>query len=69
MILKELTENLKEVDELIDIICTATENTVQTINELLSSRKKTLEKLSKQNLRMDELKSFVTDKKEKIIEF
>ena len=66
--LKELTENLKEVDELINNF-TATENTVQTINELLSSRKKTLEKLSKQNLRMDELKSFVTDKKEKIINF
>ena len=64
--LKELTENLKEVDELIDNF-TATENTVQTINELLSSRKKTLEKLSKQNSRMNELKSSINEKREKII--
>ena len=65
MILKELTENLKEVDELIDNF-TTTENSVQTINELLSSREKTLEKLSKQNSRMNELKSSINDKKEKI---
>ena len=65
--LKELTENLKEVDELIDNF-TATENTVQTINELLSSRKKTLEKLSKQNSRMNELKSSINEKKQQIEE-
>ena len=66
--LKELTENLKEVDELINNFA-ATENTVQTINELLSSRKKTIEKLSKQNSRMDELKSSINEKKEKITKF
>ena len=66
--LENLTDNLREVDELIDNF-TTTENSVQTINELLSSRKKTLEKLSKQNLRMDELKSSITDKKEKITKF
>ncbi len=44
--LKELNENLKEVTALIDNF-TSTENSVQTINELLSSRKKTLEKLMK----------------------
>ena len=66
--LENLTENLKEVDELIDNF-TTTENSIQTINELLSSRKKTLEKLSKQNSRMDELKYSINDKKEKIIKF
>ena len=63
--LKELNENLKEVTTLIDNF-TSTENSVQTINELLSSRKKTLEKLSKQNSRIDELKSSINEKKEKI---
>ena len=66
--LENLTENLKDVDELIDNF-NNTENSVQTINELLSSRNKTLEKLSKQNLRMNELKSSITDKKEKITKF
>jgi hypothetical protein len=66
--LKNLTENLKEVDGLIDNF-TVTENSIQTIDELLSSRKKTLEKLSKQNLRIDELKHSITEKKEKIINF
>jgi len=66
--LENLTANLKEVDELIDNF-TTTENSVQTINELLSSRKKTLEKVSKQNSRIDELKYSVTDKKEKIVKF
>jgi hypothetical protein len=66
--LKDLTDNLKEVDELIDNF-TTTEKSIQTINELLSSRKKTLEKISKQNLRMNELKSSIADKKEKITKF
>ena len=66
--LKELTANLKEVDELIDNF-TTTENMVQTINELLSSRKKTLEKLSKQNSRMNELKSSINEKRKKITKF
>ena len=63
--LKELNENLKEVTALIDNF-NSTENSVQTINELLLSRKKTLEKLSKQNSRIDELKSSINEKKEKI---
>ena len=66
--LKDLTEDLKDVDELIDNFNT-TENSVQTINELLSSRNKTLEKISKQNSRMNELKSSINDKNEKIIKF
>ena len=66
--LENLTENLKDVDELIDNFSN-TENSVQTINELLSSRNKTLEKLSKQNSRMNELKSSITDKNEKITKF
>ena len=66
--LKDLTEDLKDVDELINNFNT-TENSVQTINELLSSRNKTLEKISKQNSRMNELKSSINDKKEKIIKF
>ena len=66
--LKDLTEDLKDVDELIDNFNT-TENSVQTINELLSSRNKTLEKISKQNSRMNELKSSINDKKEKTIKF
>ena len=63
--LKELSDDLKEVDELIDNF-NVTENSVQTINELLVSREKTLEKLSKQTSRMDELKSSLNEKKEKI---
>ena len=66
--LKNLTENLKEVDGLIDNFA-VTENSIQTIDELLSSRKKTLEKLSKQNLRIDELKHSIIEKKEKIMNF
>ena len=66
--LKDLTANLKEVDELINNFA-ATENSVQTINELLSSRNKTLEKLSKQNSRINELKSSISEKKETIEEF
>ena len=56
------------MDELINNFA-ATENTVQTINELLSSREKTIEKLSKQNSRMDELKSSINEKKEKITKY
>ncbi len=63
--LKELSDDLKDVDELIDNF-NVTENSVKTINELLASREKTLEKLSKQTSRMDELKSSLNEKKEKI---
>jgi len=56
------------VDDFIDIFNT-TENSIQTISELLFSRKKTLEKLSKQNSRMNELKSSINGKKEKILKF
>ena len=63
--LKDLSDDLKDVDELIDNF-NVTENSVKTINELLASREKTLEKLSKQTSRMDELKSSLNEKKEKI---
>ena len=66
--LKELSDDLKDVDELIDNF-NVTENSVKTINELLASREKTLEKLSKQTSRMDELKSSLNEKKEKIKKF
>ena len=66
--LKELSDDLKEVDELIDIF-NITENSVQTINELLSSREKTLEKLSKRELRVNELKSSLAEKNENITKF
>ena len=66
--LKELSDDLKEVDELIDIF-NMTENSVQTINELLSSREKTLEKLSKRELRVNELKSSLAEKNENITKF
>ena len=66
--LKELTANLKQVDELIDNFA-ATENSVKLINDLLASRDKTLEKLSKQNSRINELKSTINEKKEKIQKF
>ena len=66
--LKELSDDLKEVDELIDIFNT-TENSVQTINELLSSREKTLEKLSKRELRVNELKSSLAEKNDNITKF
>ena len=66
--LKELSDDLKEVDELIDIF-NITENSVQTINELLSSREKTVEKLSKRELRVNELKSSLAEKNENITKF
>ena len=66
--LKNLTANLKDVDELIEKF-TSTENSVQIINELLDSRNKTIENLSKQNSRINELKSSINEKKEKIEEF
>jgi len=65
--LKNLTENLKEVDGLIDNF-TITENSVETILELLSSREKTLQKVSKQNLRINELNISIDEKKQKIEE-
>ena len=66
--LKELSDDLKQVDELIDIF-NITENSVQTINELLSSREKTLEKLSKRESRVNELKSSLAEKNENIAKF
>ena len=65
--LKNLTDNLKEVDGLIDNF-TVTENSVETILELLSSREKTLQKVSKQNLRINELNISIDEKKQKIEE-
>ncbi|MDC0212024.1 hypothetical protein OAK30_06170 [Candidatus Nitrosopelagicus sp.] len=66
--LKELSDDLKDVDELIDNF-TATENLVKLINDLLHSREKTLAKISKQNSRINELKSTINEKKEKILKF
>ena len=65
--LKSLTDNLKEVDELIDNF-SITENSVEKILELLSSREKTLQKISKQNSRMNELNMSIDAKKQKIEE-
>jgi len=66
--LKNLTENLKEVDELINNF-TETENYVKTITELLISRKKTLEKIHKHEIRINELRTSVNEKKQKIKEY
>jgi uncharacterized coiled-coil protein SlyX len=65
--LRSLTENLKEVDELINNF-SQTENHVKTILELLESRKKTLEKISKQDVRIDELSELINEKKKQIEE-
>jgi hypothetical protein len=66
--LKNLTQNLKEVNQLIDQFA-ATENNVKTILELLSSREKILQKISKQDARMNELTLSINEKNQKIIEF
>ena len=66
--LRNLTENLKEVDELINNF-SQTESHVKTIFELLESRKKTLEKISKQDARMSELSELINEKKQQIEEY
>jgi len=70
--LKEDLENLKadldEVDELIANF-SITENYVKQIHELLSSRENTLQKISKQSKRVDELKTSSSESKNQIKEF
>ena len=66
--LQSLTDNLGEVDKLINNF-SATETTVEQILELLSSREKTLQKISKQNMRINELTASINEKKQKIEEF
>jgi len=66
--LESLTHDLGEVDKLINNF-SATETFVEEILELLSSREKTLQKISKQNTRMNELIASLNEKKQKIEEF
>ena len=66
--LKELTNNLKEVDNLIDNF-SETEDNVKNILELIKTRTKTLEKISKQETRMNELKISLEEKQEKIKDY
>ena len=65
--LKDLTDNLKEVDELINNF-SQTENHVKTILQLLESRIKTLEKISKQDARISELSELINQKNQQIEE-
>ncbi|MEC7710788.1 MAG: hypothetical protein VX587_00560 [Thermoproteota archaeon] len=66
--LRSLTENLKEVDNLIKNF-SETEDSVKSILNLLESRTKTLEKISKQENRMNELRITEKEKKQKIEDF
>ena len=63
-----LTDDLKEIDNLIGNF-TETEENVKTTLELINSRTKTLEKISKQESRMNELRNSLDEKNEKINEF
>jgi len=63
----KLTDDLKEVDELISNF-SITENYTEQIHELLSSREKTLEKISKQNKRIRELKTSSSEHEQRIEE-
>ena len=60
-----LTEDLKEVDHLIGNF-SETEEHAQNILDLINTRTKTLEKISKQENRMKELRESLSEKKEKI---
>ena len=66
--LRSLTGNLKEVDNLINNF-SETEDSVKIILELITARKKTLEKISKHETRMDELKLSENEKAQKIIDY
>jgi len=66
--LKELTSNLKEVDNLINNFSKTEENVKNTL-ELIKTRTKTLEKISKQETRMNELKISLEEKQEKIKDY
>ena len=66
--LRSLTGNLKEVDNLINNF-SETEDSVGIILELITSRKKTLEKISKQETRMNELRLSENEKVQKINDY
>ena len=63
--LENLKSNLDEVDELIANF-SITENYVKEIHELLSSRENTLQKISKQSKRVDELKTSFNEYEKRI---
>ena len=63
-----LTDDLKEIENLIGNFSETEENVKATL-ELIISRTKTLEKISKQEGRMNELRKSHNEKKEKINEF
>jgi len=63
-----LTDDLKEIDNLIGNF-SETEENVSVILELINTRTKTLDKISKQEARMNELRTSLDEKKEKIKEF
>ena len=63
-----LTDELKEIDNLIGNF-SETEENIKIILELINSRTKTLEKISKHESRLNELRKSLDEKKEKITEF
>jgi len=63
-----LTDDLKEVDNLIENF-SQTEDSVKTILDQINSRTKTLEKISKQETRMNELRISLEEKQENIREY
>jgi len=60
-----LTEDLKEIEKLIGNF-SETEENVSAILDLINTRTKTLEKISKQETRMNELRTSLDENKEKI---
>jgi|TARA_B100001540_G_scaffold198318_1_gene174704 hypothetical protein len=63
-----LTNDLKDIESIIGNF-SETEDNVQTTLELINSRTKTLEKLSKQENRINELRKSLDEKKEKINDY
>jgi len=63
-----LTEDLKEIDNLIRNF-SETEEQTQNILDLINTRTKTLEKVSKQEVRMKEFRDSLTEKEKKIMEY
>ena len=63
-----LTNDLKEIDNIIGNF-SETEENVKTTLELINSRTKILDKISKQETRMEELRKSFSEKNEKITEF
>jgi len=62
-----LTEELKEIEKIIDNFSETEENVSGTL-DLINTRTKTLERISKQESRMNELRMSLDEKKEKIKE-